>query len=97
MESKLFCVSNWYDYALVRALSPQAAVHQRYSSKTFVLLDNLHVDEDTAVSAMCCEYSGFVEDCLEQCQHDMDRVLWLDMYPDTLRYQFSPRLTNPVE
>lgn len=97
MALKLYCVTNWSDYSLVKARSPEEAVHQTYPVNTFVLMDNRQLSEDTAVSVMCCEYSGFVENNLEQLPKDYDRVLWLHLYPDTLRYQRCTEcFPNPV-
>ncbi|EEX94058.1 hypothetical protein VIOR3934_08386 [Vibrio orientalis CIP 102891 = ATCC 33934] len=82
----LYCVSNWYDYALVEAESPYAAVQARYG-REYRPLKSDSVTQDCVVHAMCCEYRGYVETILERFRLDIDRVLWLDWYEDTLRFQ----------
>ncbi|RSD30330.1 hypothetical protein [Vibrio pectenicida] len=82
----LYCISDWLTYFLIRADSPQAALKEAYN-RDYKLLDNKAVTEDTVVNAMCCEYKGYVETVLEGTQMDADRVLWLDSYAETLRFQ----------
>ncbi|UPQ89903.1 hypothetical protein [Vibrio sinaloensis] len=85
----LFSVSDWRSYHLVRAISPQDALKQAFGDKLFQIIDNSELNDDTVVHAMCCEYKAEVESALESLYRDLDRVLWLDAYPNTLRYQVT--------
>ena len=82
----LYCVTNWRDYSLITAKSPMAAIQSLYG-RHYELLDNQTLTQDCVVHVMCCEYQGYVESILERMYRDIDRVLWLDMYQDTLRFQ----------
>ncbi|MBU2897666.1 hypothetical protein [Vibrio hepatarius] len=86
MATNLYCISNWFSYFLVEANSPLEAIAKEYS-REYRYLDNESLSDDTVVSVMCCEYKGYVETCLEQLAFDADRVLWMDAYPETLRFQ----------
>ncbi|MCC2524464.1 hypothetical protein [Vibrio coralliilyticus] len=90
MSKHLYCVSNWTYYALVTASSPLAAL-QSYFHTPYVLLDNDQLTDTSVVSAMCCEYKHQVETRLEALACDADRVLWMDQYPETLRFQSCTR------
>ncbi|MEL7385279.1 MAG: hypothetical protein AAGJ88_16980, partial [Pseudomonadota bacterium] len=59
------------------------------SHKQFQIIDDSEINDDTVVHAMCCEYKANVESALESLSRDIDRVLWLDAYPNTLRYQVT--------
>ena len=85
-SKNFYCVSNWHTYFLVHANSPHAALKEAYK-RDYKLLDNNALTEDTVVSAMCCEYKGYVETVLEATQMNADRVLWLDSYEETFRFQ----------
>lgn len=86
----LYCVSNWQSYLIVRANSPIEALHQTYQ-KSYRFIENSNVHHGTVVHAMCCEYKGYAETVLENLSSDIDRVLFLDAYTNTLRYQVIPR------
>ncbi|NVD07897.1 hypothetical protein FCU94_13480 [Vibrio sp. JPW-9-11-11] len=87
-DLKLFSVTDWKSYYLVKANSADEAVKNTYS-KTFTRIDNSTLTDETVVHAMCCEYQAGVETILESMTQNIDRVLWLDAYPDTLRYQVT--------
>ncbi|MEX0335911.1 hypothetical protein [Vibrio tubiashii] len=82
----LYCVTNWRDYSLITAKSPMAAIQSLYG-RHYQRLDNQTLTQDCVVHVMCCEYHGYVESNLERMHRDIDRVLWLDMYQNTLRFQ----------
>ena len=86
MVVSIYCVTDWYSYFLVEAHSPLEAIAKKYS-RNYRYIYNKLVSEDTVVSVMCCEYEGYVETCLERLAIDADRVLWMDAYPETLRFQ----------
>ena len=88
MVTKLYCISNWFSYFLVEADSPLEAIAKKYS-RHYRNIDNKLVSEDTVVSVMCCEYKGYVKTCLKKLTFDADRILWMDAYPETLRFQLS--------
>ena len=82
----LYCVTNWRNCSLVNAKSAIEAIHSIYG-RHYQLLDNQVITQDCVVHVMCCEYQGYVEAILEHMYSDIDRVLWLDMYQNTLRFQ----------
>lgn len=86
----LYCVSNWHDYSLIEGASPHAAIEAQYG-RQFRLLKSDNITFDSVVHAMCCEYRGYAETILERMNTDIDRVLWLDEYQDTLRFQLIPQ------
>ena len=88
MATNIYCVTDWFSYFLVEADSPLEAIAKKYS-RHYRYIDNKLVSEDTVVSVMCCEYEGYAETCLEKLAFDADRVLWMDSYPGTLRFQLS--------
>lgn len=85
----LYCVSDWQTYQLILAKSPEEALFQIYK-KHYNMIDNFLLNEETVVHAMCCEYKGYAETILERYTSDIDRVLFLDSYENTLRYQAIP-------
>lgn len=85
----LFSVSDWHTYHLVQASNPSDALMQVFGDKQFQIIDDSEINDDTVVHAMCCEYKANVESALESMSRDIDRVLWLDAYPNTLRYQVT--------
>ncbi|WP_081455037.1 hypothetical protein [Vibrio caribbeanicus] len=87
---KYYCISNWHSYFLVEASSPLEAIASKYNG-TYRYIGDEILSDDTVVSVMCCEYKGYVESCLESLTLDVDRVLWMDAYPETLRFQVNVR------
>ncbi|ARC92167.1 hypothetical protein B6A42_08720 [Vibrio coralliilyticus] len=83
---RIYCISDWYQYALIEATSPLAALRKHFGVD-YVCLDNSKLTANTVVSAMCCEYKHYAETCLEALSCDVDRVLWMDQYEYTLRFQ----------
>ena len=88
-QINLYSVTDWQSYYLVEAASPRDALGRVYGIKHYTLIDNATLTEETVVHMMCCEYRWYAETILESLNHDIDRVLWLDANPDTLRYQIS--------
>lgn len=87
---KYYCISNWHSYFLVEASSPFEAIASKYNG-TYRYIGDEILSDDTVVSVMCCEYKGYVESCLEALTLDVDRVLWMDAYPETWRFQVNVR------
>ncbi|NOH73413.1 hypothetical protein F0225_19055 [Vibrio pectenicida] len=73
-------------YALVEAPSPIDVINHMCSG-AYHCLDNRFVSDNTVVNVMCCEYTGYVEVCLGNMDMNVDRIIWMDEYPDTLRFQ----------
>ncbi|KOO14390.1 hypothetical protein AKJ18_13890 [Vibrio xuii] len=82
----LYCVSDWRSYHLVQASSSLEALFRAYG-KQYQPIDNSKLNEDTVVHGMCCEYVGDIELLFEILTLDIDRVLLLDAYSRTERFE----------
>ncbi|KOO14417.1 hypothetical protein AKJ18_13525 [Vibrio xuii] len=82
----LYCVSDWSSYHLTEANSSLEALHKTYG-RQYKLIDNALVTDRTIVNGMCCEYVGDIELLFENLTLDIDRVLLLDAYKHTERFE----------
>ncbi|EJA3295921.1 TPA: hypothetical protein RQK93_004006 [Vibrio vulnificus] len=84
----MFAVSNYYRYELVVADSEEEAVQRFTNGERLKKLEPEQVD-DAVIAAMCCRYDGEVQEILEGCRIDIDRVLLMDIMPCTNFYTFD--------
>lgn len=82
----LYCVSDWHSYHLVQASCSLEALFRTYG-KQYQPIDNSKLSDDTIVHGMCCEYVGDIELLFENLTLDIDRVLLLDAYSETERFE----------
>lgn len=87
-ENILFCVSDcWTQFRIVRATDAYSAVHKVHTRKTYKQIQPEMLTEQTVIHVMCCEYNGLNKEYLDRCTNDVDRVLLMDTFIDTLHYQ----------
>lgn len=89
MKNKLFSVSDWSKYQIIKAIDANSAVQLAHSRKNYALIPSNELTEYTVSNVMCCEYSGALKHRLDACITDIDRILLMDMAPETQHYQIS--------
>lgn len=82
MRTHLYCVSDWSNYILVHASSPEEAI-SHLTNRSLKRISN--VTDDSVSLVMCCLYEH-LEHILENCTDDMQRVLILNEYPHTIHF-----------
>ncbi|EKO3569964.1 hypothetical protein P0F09_003203 [Vibrio metschnikovii] len=82
---KLYAVSDWRNYWLIKSTSPAKAVIDALGT-SMSWIEN--PDDNDVVNCMVLIYSGAHESILEAMPCDFDRVLYLNDCPDT--YHFRP-------
>ncbi|CAK1694493.1 conserved hypothetical protein [Vibrio crassostreae] len=89
MKHKLFSVTDWSKYQIIKAMDANSAVQRAHSRKNYTLIPSNELTEYTVTNVMCCEYSGALKHRLDACITDIDRILLMDMSPETQHYQIS--------
>lgn len=86
-DSKLFSVTDWSSYKIVRATNANTAVQMVHKRKSYKVIPREELTEFTVTHIMCCEYSGETKQRLSKCVSDVDRILLMDMSLETSHYQ----------
>lgn len=82
-------MTDWSTYKIVVASDSCAAIHKSYKDKNFRLIGYEELDDQTVTHAMCCEYSDYMKIKFQSCTDDMDRILLMNILPQTQHYQLT--------
>ncbi|MEH0741177.1 hypothetical protein H4F05_06580 [Vibrio cholerae] len=83
---KIYAISDWANYKLVKAQSPIDAAK---SMKQRDLKWIEHPSGESVTHVMVVEFSGYNETMLLKCKDDMQRVLLLNNLDDTYHFQIA--------
>lgn len=86
-NQKLFCVSNWTSYSIVKAFNHHDALSRVYNKTQYVKIEQSELTESTVTHAMSCEYSDLLSIFFNNCDNDADRVLLMNELISTCHYQ----------